>query len=57
MGFLEKVVVGVCAGIIMVLSIMMPGKSLILYPGMCVECGVHIYIIWGGWARNNWLTD
>jgi hypothetical protein len=46
MGFLEKVVVGVCAGIIMVLSIMIDDarEILILYPGMCVECGVHIYM-------------
>jgi len=42
MGFLEKVVVGVCAGIIMVLSINYHDarEILILYPGMCVECGV-----------------
>jgi hypothetical protein len=55
MGFLEKVVVGVCAGIIMVLSIMMPGKS----SSSILECvwnAVCIYI-WRGWARNNWLTD
>ena len=45
MGFLEKVVVGVCAGIIMVLSNYHDAREiLILYPGMCVECGVHIYM-------------